>query len=248
MVGRNAFEFVYPDDVGRVREMHHKALRSPEKIFTVDYRITTKAGQVDWFETRIRAVKGEDGELDGVVNTIRGIGERKLLEHQLRTAAETDPLTGLANRRAFTAHLDAAVAARAKGRPASLAMIDLDFFKRVNDEHGHAVGDVALMLLGDICRDLVRSNDVVARIGGEEFALLLNGAELPEARTVCDRLREKIASCDVPIGPGRTISISASIGIGSIEAGASSEALLAIADAALYRAKATGRNRVVVAE
>ena len=127
-------------------------------------------------------------------------------------------------------------------------MIDLDFFKRVNDEHGHAVGDVALMLLGDICRDLVRSNDVVARIGGEEFALLLNGAELAEASTVCDRLREKIASCDVPVGPGRTISISASIGIGSIQADASSEALLAVADAALYRAKATGRNRVVVAE
>ncbi len=247
MVGRSALTFVYADDVARMQAVHEKALASPDLVLTLDYRVVTASGALAWFETCTKAVRNGAGQVDGVVSTIRGIGERKLLETQLREAAETDPLTGLPNRRAFMLQLKASIDACAAGKAASLAMIDLDYFKRVNDEHGHGVGDVALMLLGDVCRDLVRANDVVARMGGEEFALILNGAEPLEAQMVCDRLRQKIALCEVPVGPGRTISLSASIGVASVQVGTSCDEILAIADAALYRAKAQGRNRVVVA-
>ena len=247
MVGRNALELVHPDDLERVQAVHRQTLRSPGEVFTVDYRVTKADGEIGWFETRAKTMTDALGRTDGVVSAIREVSGRKQLEQQLREAAETDPLTGLANRRAFLHHLNASIATRKQGKPASLAMIDLDYFKRVNDEHGHGVGDMTLMLLADICRDFVRANDVVARIGGEEFALILNGAELAEAHLVCDRLREKIGACAVPIALGRSISISASIGVARVTPGASCDALLASADAALYQAKSAGRNRVVTA-
>lgn len=159
----------------------------------------------------------------------------------LRQVARTDGLTGLANRRAFDLALGAALTtARETGRPFCVALVDLDHFKQVNDAHGHAVGDDVLRGAARALRAASRESDVVARYGGEEFTVIMPG-DLRSAHAVAERLRHAVATAD---GPTR---VTCSIGIGAWTGpDCTTEQILAAADAALYRAKADGRNRTVV--
>lgn len=160
---------------------------------------------------------------------------------RLGLLAMTDPLTGCANRRHFMAVADD-LAARRDG-PLSLAILDLDEFKRINDLHGHPGGDSALAMAGDVIRRSIRPVDMAGRMGGEEFAVLMPCTDLAEARILADRLREMIAAEAVDTG-AETIGITASIGVAQLEPGEDFGRLYARADAALYAAKAGGRNRV----
>mgnify|MGYP002784713389 CR=1 FL=1 len=158
--------------------------------------------------------------------------------------ARTDPLTGLANRRAFDERLAAELArARREGSPLSLALVDLDRFKRVNDVHGHAVGDEVLREVARRLRDVARATDVVARLGGEELAWLLPGTGLDAAMEAAERLRAGIRGTPV----GRAGRQTASIGIAEAAPGDLPGDLLRRADGALYRAKDGGRDACVPA-
>ncbi len=163
--------------------------------------------------------------------------------------ATHDPLTGLCNRRHFDGLADTEIArALRHGRPLSLCMLDIDHFKPINDRHGHACGDEVLRMVGRLLQAHARNEDVAARIGGEEFALLLPECGLDDATALAERLREAIAATafDADGGPLR---VTASIGVASIGPGRDARApLLAAADAALYRAKSEGRNRVRVSQ
>jgi diguanylate cyclase (GGDEF)-like protein len=178
-----------------------------------------------------------------------------LLERQGRallaatTDALVDPLSGLFNRRMFDAVAGIELSRARRQRSAlTLVLIDIDHFKAVNDRHGHAAGDAVLVAVARHLKALMRREDLLARFGGEEFALLL--PQLPPAATLrqAERLREAIERLDVEVN-GAVIKVTVSIGIATVGPGEPSiEAALAAADAALYRAKAAGRNHVILAE
>lgn len=167
---------------------------------------------------------------------------------RLATLATTDPLTGLHNRRYFDDHLRQLLElGRRGGRPVALAIIDVDHFKRVNDTWGHAVGDIVLVDVADVLRANARASDMVARLGGEEFAVVMPDTGPDAALRALERLREAIEAAPHPEAPemgGR--SITASVGVAVFpDDGGGPDVLLTTADRALYAAKAAGRNRVV---
>jgi diguanylate cyclase len=173
------------------------------------------------------------------------------LRGELRGAvhdALTDPLTGLANRRAFDRELGAVGARASRSSPAHLVMADIDHFKRVNDAHGHDIGDEVLRIVGEILLANVRRDSLVARLGGDEFGLLLPGAGSPYAAAVAIRLCQALASRPIVLRGHPEVSerITLSIGMAGWQAGDSSAGWYARADAALYRAKRSGRNWVAL--
>lgn len=165
------------------------------------------------------------------------------LAHRLDELARVDSLTGCLNHRGFRERLDgeAAVVERAR-QPLALLHLDLDHFKRINDTFGHPAGDEVLAAVGAELAGVARRSDVVARVGGEEFALLLPDTGVARAREVAERLRRAIRAIDHPAGA------TASIGVSCLpETARNQDELVATADRALYEAKRAGRNRVVVA-
>lgn len=158
-----------------------------------------------------------------------------------------DPLTELHNRRHFCEMADKEIGrALRHGRPLALCIIDVDLFKPVNDRYGHISGDEVLRQIGALVRNHARNDDLAARIGGEEFALLLSECEREPAVRLAERLREAVAAAGFAPG-GEPQRITISIGIATLSADRDSRpALMAAADAALYRAKSEGRNRVCV--
>lgn len=181
------------------------------------------------------------------VVTIRDISAHKSRENRLRRLASIDDLTQVANRRHFMAMLEQETGrARRYGHPVALLMVDADHFKSINDRFGHDTGDQALQLLAHVAKKVCRSADVVGRIGGEEFAILLPETRIEKAIHVAERLRLTVAETPLTVGDqslSMTVSIGASAACGAT---CDSQALLKRADAALYAAKNQGRNRVIV--
>ncbi|HEY5660877.1 MAG TPA: GGDEF domain-containing protein [Gaiellaceae bacterium] len=160
--------------------------------------------------------------------------------------AITDDLTGLVNRRRFIEALDAEVErARSFGSPLTIVLADLDNFKQVNDEFGHHGGDVVLRAFADLIRSHVRDVDVSGRIGGEEFAILLPETDNAGASRVAERMRRSLNEVSIPLSEGASIHVASSFGVAALSPGQTGDDLLRAADAALYRAKDEGKNRVV---
>jgi diguanylate cyclase (GGDEF)-like protein len=161
----------------------------------------------------------------------------------VRRSAE-DALTGLPNRRAFEEALAREVArARRVRAPLGLVALDVDHFKRVNDTHGHAAGDAVLREVAARIAAAARAGDLVARIGGEEFAALLGGADLSAAAEAAERIRARVGEAPVAAA-GLALAVTVSAGVAALEPGEDGAALLARADARLYEAKRAGRDRV----
>lgn len=172
-----------------------------------------------------------------------------LLEVQLERAATTDPLTGLYNRRYFIETAERELArARRYSKPLSVLMLDIDHFKRINDTYGHPVGDEVLKLLARQAAPQLRKLDVLARLGGEEFAVLLSETGGDGAALLAERLRKSLSELTVR-AMGATLKFTVSIGCAEVMVNSQGEDILSAlerADEALYRAKESGRNRVVV--
>lgn len=171
-------------------------------------------------------------------------------EERLRLLAMQDELTGLANNRLFGQRLSECLAQGARNAtPQSLLLIDMDHFKSINDTYGHQAGDVALKTAASVIRSSVRASDVTARIGGEEFAVILPDTPVEEARNAAERILAGLRSASVRLSGGGVIELSASIGLaGGVPAGGESPyALIAQADKALYKAKDDGRGRLAAA-
>ncbi|MCO6418063.1 PleD family two-component system response regulator [Siccirubricoccus sp. KC 17139] len=178
-------------------------------------------------------------------NQIRRRRYQEKLQEELDRSlqmAVTDPLTGLRNRRYLLRHLEAVLC----GGDAAVLLLDVDRFKPINDHHGHAAGDAALYEVAQRLKTHLRAADVVARYGGEEFVVVLAGAPKEYALNVAERLRLALSSTAIPAG-GLNLAVTASIGLAMVPAGSTAEAAISAADAALYRAKAQGRDRVEMA-
>ncbi|MEG3152649.1 diguanylate cyclase [Sphingomonas sp. ZT3P38] len=245
LIGLNAAVLIHPADREKTSAVHVLALGTPEQVFTVEYRATKANGEVAWFESNMRAVRDKTGRVTSVFSVVRDLDHRKLREDELRRAASTDPLTGLLNRRAFRHKVKEALG-HAPDHPATLGLLDLDYFKRVNDTYGHAAGDAALIMLADLLRENLRPGDAIGRIGGEEFGLLLAGLSVAEAGQVCERLCRTLAERPVP-GIEEPLLITASMGLRALSAGTTIDEAFRAADIALYAAKARGRNRIEIA-
>lgn len=193
--------------------------------------------------TRVRELEADLQNAAAEVARLRG---------ELRGAVQealTDPLTRLANRRSFDLELRAVAARTSGSSSAHLALIDIDHFKRVNDAHGHDVGDEVLRIVAEVLRANVRRDSLVARLGGDEFGLLLPQACLRYAEGIASRTGKLLASRPLVLRgqPEVMERITLSIGLAGCRAGESGATWYARADAALYRAKRGGRNRTSIA-
>lgn len=166
-------------------------------------------------------------------------GHQYQLQQKLADLAATDMLTGLRNRRAFFSE---ATEAQANGTGGALLLLDADYFKRVNDSYGHTVGDICLSAIAQRIRQVVRAQDVIGRLGGEEFAVFLPGADPQIARDLGERLCEGVQLNTTHHGADLRLTLSA--GATLVEADDNIERMVTLADTALYRAKDAGRSRL----
>jgi diguanylate cyclase (GGDEF)-like protein len=175
---------------------------------------------------------------------IRDVTDEHWRTQKLKDAALLDPLTGIHNRRGFEQYAEA-LQSRPRGAPTMQAVImaDIDHFKRVNDTFGHDAGDDVLKAVASALQGTARDGDILARFGGEEFVLLLPDATATTAMLIAERLRSKVEALRIEIA-GQELRVTASFGVAQQVAGEAQSVVLARADAALYRAKHEGRNRV----
>ncbi len=206
-------------------------------------------GRIVWVHVLGHVVRDQQqGNPAHMYGVIMDITQQKLFEQELERRAHTDYLTGVSNRGHFKekAELELTRAIRYQN-DLSIFMMDIDHFKLINDNHGHKAGDLVLKKLAEICRQTLREIDVIGRIGGEEFAILLPETNIEEATEVAERLRSELAGTKVPIDDGLPLHFTVSIGVSTlISPNDKIDVLLHMADKALYEAKHQGRNKVSV--
>jgi two-component system, cell cycle response regulator len=249
MIGKNVTE-ILPPDVAALFIQSIQAVLQTNQTKIIEYQLKLRNVKSLWFEGRL-AVLEQDSDGGGKVICVTSeITERvelfKLVEHM----AIQDPLTNCFNRRHFLTQAESEISRGLRfSRPASLLMIDIDHFKRVNDRYGHPVGDQVLIGVVNIIRKSIRALDILGRYGGEEFILLLPETDTSGALVVAEKLRRTIEMSGIPTNQG-IIPITISVGISCLdqEKGRknSTEAFISEADEALYLAKMNGRNQVRV--
>lgn len=250
-VGHAIDEYVSPEDLPACYAFLQHIAQTGQKASGIEYRIRHQDGHYRWHTSNVSPVLNEQGEVTAFLGIARDITSRKETEAQMQRLAHYDPLTELPNRTLFYQILDhELLAARREGQQVALMFVDLDEFKPVNDRYGHAVGD---LLLREVARRLsvaIRESDVVARIAGDEFVVMLPRFQSadesrPHAVAIGEKIRAALATpfdCD-----GVEVQISSSIGIAMFPLDATDgPGLSRAADAAMYVAKNAGRNRVVL--
>ncbi|HTN94491.1 MAG TPA: diguanylate cyclase [Gallionella sp.] len=243
MIGQPISKFIVPEDQDRVMANIRNGIES-----NLEHGMLRKDGSRVTVESHGQTMV--QGGMPIRLTAIRDITERKLFEAELKRQARIDHLTGVSNRGYFMdqAELELSRAIR-YGKPLSLYMLDIDFFKKINDSYGHKIGDLVLIKLAEVCRQTLREVDIIGRIGGEEFVILLPETDLDEATEVADRLRMSIANSKVPLENGLPLHFTVSIGVTSLVSRDDNlDVLLNHADKALYQAKDQGRNRICVAK
>lgn len=219
----------------------------------VELRLDSLLSSVSEFksrqEDRQRQMHGQINALQGQLQDVQGQTSRLQDSlHEQRQRALTDALTGLPNRIAYQERLEQEFARfRRYGGELSLAVLDIDHFKRINDQHGHLSGDKALKAIAQQLQESLRRSDLVARYGGEEFVVLLTETNQSDAERALDKLRVSIQNQPIDLG-GVLLHITVSFGLSSFKVGDNPGEVFERADKALYRAKETGRNRICVAD
>ncbi|WP_349597351.1 sensor domain-containing diguanylate cyclase [Azospirillum argentinense] len=244
LIGRQARDY-YLDRHQRERVIDR--LRSYGSVTNMEVQFRRADGSSFWtlFTVNQAVIQGVQVNLAWIYDYT----DRRNMEEALRDMASRDPLTGIYNRRSFM-ELARSQLARAHrfNEPMSVFVLDVDHFKRINDSYGHATGDDALRMVAGGCQAILREYDILGRLGGEEFVVVLPGATAEESRVVAERVRRHLSRMAIP-GPEGRFHLTSSIGISAIDGPYDTlEKAIHRADLALYRAKREGRNRVVVYE
>jgi diguanylate cyclase (GGDEF)-like protein/PAS domain S-box-containing protein len=235
-------EITHPDDLGADLAQVDALLAGELDTYEMEKRYFTREGHLIWVLLAVAIVREEDGSPRHFISQVQDISERKRLEAHTYELANRDPITSLYNRRRFEEELKRQIArCREGGESAALLLLDLDRFKTVNDSDGHIAGDRLIRMVGRTLDERVAEPDVAARIGGDEFAVILRNIDLAQARAVAEELRMAIAAADTE----RTCT--ASLGLCRLHGDVpDAETCFRAVDRAMYRAKGQGRDRVVV--
>ena len=258
ILGYNPIEFnsslqewqdnLHPEDRDDVLVAFQQCLSNGGPI-SMEYRRRKKDGDWVWLNSVGKITEwGPQHQPLRMIGIHTNITDRKLLELELKHQAHIDYLTGISNRGYFMEQAEQELNRAVRyEKPLSICMLDIDFFKQVNDSHGHKVGDTVLKKLTAICQKTVREVDVIGRLGGEEFAILLPETGKEATTDAAERLRVAIANTKVPLEDGLSLSFTISIGVASLSSNDDNiDVLLNLADKALYEAKNSGRNKVCV--
>ncbi|WP_345978631.1 diguanylate cyclase [Sulfurimonas sp. HSL3-2] len=221
-----------------------KAYLHGEKNHSEDDHFKRKNGEI--FPISLTAAPiNDDHKTSGAVIIFRDITERKEIEKQLSDLALTDRLTGLYNRGSFDETLSYELErAQRYNRSLSLLMLDLDYFKKINDTYGHQAGDDVLKKIANVIKQSIRGSDYPARFGGEEFIIILPETENSKAVELAQRIRKTLENEPIAISENETIHVTTSIGVVTSRQGITTQTLLYLVDKALYKAKRNGRNQV----
>ncbi|RUO18349.1 sensor domain-containing diguanylate cyclase [Aliidiomarina haloalkalitolerans] len=234
--------FVHPDDLPEVIRCEEAAPQTG--AFDVEHRIVLPSGEIRWVhELADYTVLASSPVLIG---TVRDITEQKNYQAQLERMSMTDSLTGIYNRRFFVEQLESSFSDWQRRKNACcLAIFDIDYFKQVNDTYGHAAGDSVLVRLSERVKKRIRKADIFARLGGEEFGLILPHTELQQAQTLLEEIRNLVATQAFTFNQ-ESFQVTISVGVTEIGSQDSDyDELLIRADGLLYEAKNAGRNRVI---
>ncbi|WP_309601790.1 diguanylate cyclase [Sphingomonas sp.] len=243
LVGGNCSMLIAPEHLADATASHLRSLEMGGETNRFEYLAVTASGEQRWHETHARLIIDDNGRPEGILSIVRDIHAQKAVQRRLSDAALVDSLTGLNNRLAYREVVERRLKAGETG--ACVAMLDIDHFKQVNDRFGHSAGDIVLRGFADVARQIIRDGDMVARIGGEEFAFFFPNTALPQALAICDRLRNELSATIFRAG---TSSINVTVSGGVAELGTDGiDQALKIADMALYRAKQAGRNQLALA-
>jgi diguanylate cyclase (GGDEF)-like protein/PAS domain S-box-containing protein len=240
-IGTGWSRALHPDDVAPTVRIWESAILSGEPVDT-EYRLRNHTGAYRWFRAYCAPRRSQDGKIIRWYGTVEDIHERKLSQASVERLAYHDSLTGLPNRVRFHDKLEQAIASVAQGGSFALLCLDLDNFKAINDTLGHPAGDVLLRHVADRLSAALREGDVVARIGGDEFQMLVMNQDNPaDTAALAERIQASLA---VPVKvDSYVLAVDASIGIAMCPRdGAHPDKLMQSADLALYRAKAAGRQ------
>jgi diguanylate cyclase (GGDEF)-like protein/PAS domain S-box-containing protein len=235
-------EITHPDDLDADLVQVDALISGEVNSYEMEKRYFTKDGHLIWGLLAVAIVREEDGSPRHFISQIQDISARKRLEAHTYELANRDPITSLYNRRRFEEELKRQIArCRDDGESAALLLLDLDRFKNVNDSDGHVAGDRLIRLVGRALDDRIEEPDVAARIGGDEFAVILRDIDLAQARAVAEELRLAITAADLER------DCTASVGLCRLHGDVpDAETCFRAVDRAMYRAKGQGRDRVVV--
>lgn len=240
-------QLVYPDDLAAYCTSIAVSAQNLQPLH-LEFRVNLPQQGLRWRQMDARPRRLPDG---GTLwhGFVTDVTEHKRIQMELQEHATIDFLTQIPNRRYFMGRMEEELARlqRAATKPSAVLMFDLDHFKNINDRHGHAAGDLVLKHFANILRDELRKSDVAGRVGGEEFAVVLSGADVHDANIFAQRVQKQLLETPVNAN-NQMIPVTVSIGIAMMsDTDTSPDAALSRSDMALYRAKESGRNRITIA-
>lgn len=230
--GNGWTEGVHPDDLGSCVDIWMENLAT-RTSFVMEYRLTRSDGEYRWIRDFGRPFNDPEGEFAGFIGACYDISDMRDLAAELEHQASHDVLTGLPNRRAFNAEVEKAIAFAGRDKPSTVLFSDVDRFKQCNDTQGHEFGDTVLREVGKAIRGAVREVDFVARIGGDEFGILLWGQDISQVDEVAHRIKSAVVSTGQFLG----VDIGLSVGAAAVPANGEIGAVLSEADTNMYSEK-----------